>query len=91
MSYGDECCRIEKVANGFTVSMKDPDIVKANRKRENTKEPSPGRWQDPNKSFVFENVEDVLTFLQKTLPKALPADEYGSTFTKALQETDSDD
>jgi hypothetical protein len=91
MSYGEECCRIEKVANGFTVSMKDPDIVKANQKRNSGKSNSLGMWKDPHKSFVFDSVEEVLTFLQKTLPKALPSDEFGSTFTQALKETDSDD
>lgn len=91
MGYGEECCRIERAANGYTVSMKDPEVVKANQKRDSTKGPTLGVWKDPNKSFVFESIEDVLTFLQKTLPKALPIDEFGSTFSQALKETDSDD
>lgn len=92
MGYNDDCCRIERAANGYTVSMKDPEIVKANNKRSESEKYAIGTpWKDPNKSFVFETVEDVLMFLQKTLPKALPIDEFGSTFTKALKETDDDD
>lgn len=87
---GDECCRIERAANGFTVTLRDPEIVKQNRASDGpSKRPMP--YRDPNVSYVFDSVEKVLTFLEKSLAKALPLDEYTTTFTKALKETDDDD
>jgi hypothetical protein len=78
------CCRIERVKNGYTVEMKDPKIVKQNQASSN--KPSP--WKDPNVEYVFQTLEQVLDFLKANLDKALPTDDYTTSFDKALTETD---
>jgi hypothetical protein len=85
------CCRIERAANGFTVEMKDPKIVAQNNKRAGKSGEVTGIWKDPNVEYVFKNVEEVLAFLGKALPTAMPLDEYETTFSKALTETEDDD
>lgn len=73
--------KIEKAANGYEVEMTDPKIAAANAK--------PGaRWRDPEVSFVFKTVEEVLGFLKTNLDKAVPIDEYGTSFDAAAKEED---
>lgn len=72
----DYCCRIERAANGYEVSLTDPKIAKENRS-------SKGGWRDPNIKYVFEDIGDVLAFLKTNLDKALMKDEYSSTFDAA--------
>lgn len=76
------CVRIERAANGYTVSADDPKIVAANKKRDNSKGPYEP-YQDPSKEYVFKTMKEVTTFLEKNLDKALPADEYSSSFDLA--------
>lgn len=80
------CCRIERVKNGYTVEMKDPKIVKQNAA--NRDKPAP--WKDPNVEYVFQTLEQVLEFLKTNLDKALPMDDYTTSFDKALAEEDDD-
>lgn len=80
----DYCCRIERAKNGYTVEMKDPKIVKQN----DANRDKPGPWKNPNVEYVFQTMDQVLTFLKANLDKALPTDEYTSSFDKALTETD---
>jgi bifunctional DNase/RNase len=75
--------RIKRLANGYTISVDDPKIEAANRKR---KDSVP--WVDPTREFVFANVADVLEWLEKNLDKALPDDDFDSSFTAALLEDD---
>jgi hypothetical protein len=88
--YGSSCTiRINKLANGFTVSMTDPEIVKANKKREEKRKPdSPyPPWRDPEVTMAFEDADSVITFLKDNLDKAMPNDDdYETSFTKALKE-----
>ncbi len=70
-------CRvvIERVANGYEVEVSEPasdskDVMMIDRKKE----------------YVFKTVDEVLTFLNKNLDKALPADEYDSAFDAAVAE-----
>lgn len=87
----ENVCRISRAQNGFTVSMRDPAIEEANRKRDlSTKSAVPTPWRDPHVEYVFEDVESVLKFLKKTLPTAMTLDEYSSTFDKAMAESDDD-
>lgn len=82
---GEYCCSIERLANGYEVEITDPKIVKENRSS------SPNRpWRNPKKSYGFKTVEEVLTFLKANLDKALPEDDYGSTFNLAAQEMDEE-
>lgn len=72
--------RIERQnSGGFEVSLTDPEIDARNR---NSKED----WQDPCVEYSFKTWDEVSTFLDKVVDKALPADEYGSTFDKAAKE-----
>ena len=75
---GEYCCRIERLKNGYEVELKDPKLVKANR--------GPGAYRDPMVSYAFNTVEDVLKFLKKNLDKALPDDEFSSSFDEAATE-----
>ena len=75
--------RIERAVNGYEVEMTDPKI-RAENMKPNTK------WRDPEVSFVFKTVKEVTDFLVANLDKALPMDEYETSFTKALKEGDDD-
>lgn len=79
-----ECkVRIERMANGYEVEITDPAIVKANA---STK----GGWRDPCVSYAFKTVPEVMAFLEKNLDKALPQDDYSSSFDKAMKEEDDE-
>jgi len=78
----DTVVRIERARNGFTVEMRDPEIEKKNQ----TDTGVPSKYVDPYVSFVFETVDDVLTFLKENLEKAMPLDEFSSSFDDAMKE-----
>lgn len=81
-------CRvvIERKMNGYEVEVTDPEI-----KAKNEGPISIGKYRSAEKEYVFKTVDEVLTFLTKNLDKALPADEYDSSFDEALTEEDDDD
>lgn len=87
---GESVCRIEKHTNGFEVSCRDPEIVKANQKRDAMKydDPKRGQWQDPNQTFVFKTADEVLKFLKTNLPKLVPEPDYDTSFDIASNEID---
>ena len=92
MSY-DCCVRIERLANGYTVCVKDPAIVKANNKRGNGDGPcAPSK--DPERQYAFKTITEVNAFLTKNLDKALPAsvaeDSFETTFDKAAAAASKD-
>lgn len=76
--------RIERAVNGYEVEMTDPKIAAENRKPNS-------RWKDPEVCFVFKTVEEVLGFLKSNLDKALPMDEYETSFDAALKESEDDE
>ena len=79
--------RIERLANGYTVRMTDPTIVAKNKKRDTRKPRDPYvSYQDPEVTLAFETPKAVMKFLQENLEKALPMDEFETSFTKALKE-----
>ncbi len=78
--------RIERAANGYEVCVTDPEIVAANRKAK-----TEGPWRDPEREYVFKTLKEVLDFLDKNLDKALPADEFDSSFAAALAESEEED
>lgn len=82
------CCRIERLKNGYEIEMKDPEIVKANQKPRKGSEPY--TYRDPYVSYAFTKIEDVLTFLKKNLDKALPDDEYDTSFDAAVASDDDE-
>lgn len=81
-------CRvvIERVANGYEVEVTDPKIRAKNRGPQSIDEP----YRSSEKEYVFKTVEEVLAFLTKNLDKALPADEYDSSFDEAAAEDDDE-
>lgn len=79
-------CRIERVSNGYTVRVDDPKIRAANRKPGRT-----GEWKDPTREFAFKNIKEVLGFLEKNLDKALPADDFETSFDLASAAEDDND
>lgn len=83
-------CRIERLNNGYEVELTDPAIVAANKKRDNSKGPYTP-WRDPKVGYVFKTVKEVTDFLSKNLDKALPLDEYGSSFDDAVAEASEDE
>jgi hypothetical protein len=80
-------CRvvIERKVNGYEVEVTDPEI-----KAKNKGPISLGDYKSAEKEYVFKTVDEVLTFLTKNLDKALPADEYDSSFDEALAEDEDD-
>jgi hypothetical protein len=74
------CVTIDRIANGYTVSMRDPKLVKKNQK--------PGPWVDPCKKYSFDTLEKTLDFLKKNLDKALPEEDYDTAFETASAEAD---
>ena len=83
--------RIERAANGYTVSMTDPKIEAANRKRDMSGKGSMAPYIDPHKEYVFTDLKAVMTFLTANLDKALPAVDYDSAFELASEEADEED
>lgn len=88
--YGDCRVRIGRAANGYTVSMRDPKIEAANRKRDTSRVVS-GPYIDPEKEYVFTDIKAVMTFLTANLDKALPKVDYESSFDLASTEAEADD
>ena len=83
-----EIVRIERAKNGFTVEMRDPKIDEQNRKRRNGKDDEEVdiEHRSPFVSYVFESVEAVLAFLGENLEKAMPLDEFETSFKEAVKE-----
>lgn len=75
----DCICRIEKAENGFEVEILD-DEVQAKNQDPKSKAP----WVDPWKSYLFNDIDGVVKFLQEKLPKLTPesdAEVFKNTFT----------
>lgn len=73
--------RLERQGAGYQVHVTDPEIENANRA--DSKLP----WKDPVSEYNFETWDQVKTFLDKIIDKALPADEFSRAFDKAAKET----
>lgn len=82
------CIRIERATNGFTVAMTDPKIEAANNNAEIKRN---GKWKNPTKEYVFETWAATIAFVTKNGEKALPADDYDSTFDLAASAGDNGD
>lgn len=86
---GECTVRIERLKNGYEVEMKDPEIVKANAKPSKGSSFTP--YKNPNVGYVFKTVDEVLAFLKANLEKALPEDDFGSSFDEAVSAEGDDD
>lgn len=80
-----DICKIERLANGYEVEVTDPKIAAANKKSKM------GGWKDPKVSYAFKTIKEVLAFLEKNLDKALPLDEYESSFDMAAKDEEEDE
>lgn len=83
---GYDCIRIDRARSGFNVTVTDPDIVKANQRRDRNSGASLGPWQDPQIEYSFEDKAAVLKFLDKAIDVALPEDAFTSAFDKLAKE-----
>jgi len=79
VSY-DNCVKIEKAVNGYTVEVQDPKVVKQNAK--------PGAYKDPSRCIVFTDKKALAKWLDTDLDKYLGEDEYSSSFATAVAEKD---
>ncbi len=77
-------CRIEKLVNGYEVSLMDPKIEKQNR--ESRGKDSDYSWRDPMRGYAFETAEGVLKFLGDNLDKIEMPDDYTSSFKIAAKD-----
>lgn len=84
--YGDCTIRIKRHQNGYTVYITDPAKVKANQERDRKSDGACAPWQDPEVSYAFSTSKEVTDFITENIDKALPVDEYSSTFDKAAKE-----
>jgi hypothetical protein len=88
--YGDCSINIERTQNGYLVRMTDPKLVEQNNKRDKGSDCcSP--WQDPQVKYSFEDKQGVIDFITSNIDKALPVDEYSSTFDKEAKKVSKDD
>lgn len=79
---------IERMQNGYEVSLSDPKIVKANNTRDkNGYTP----YRDPTVEYAFKTVDEVLSFLKENLDKALPKDGFSSAFDAAVAQATGED
>jgi hypothetical protein len=87
MSYD---CRvvIERVANGYTVCVKDPKIVKQNSEKN-------ANYKDPERLYYFSSGDKALEFIENNLDKALPEynpdPSFDTAFDKAAKEVEKEE
>lgn len=85
--YNDCTIRIERLQNGYTVRMTDPEIRKKNHERDKGDGCCSPAWEDPDVSYAFTTKEEAIKFITENIDKALPEDEYSSSFDKAVKGT----
>lgn len=86
-SMSDFDIRIEKTISGYELRLRDPEIVQANKDRDKNASKNGGvypDWKDPCREFVLKDKKALLAFLDKNIDKALPADDYESSFDAAV-------
>lgn len=76
--------RINRLQNGWTVSITDPKIVEENDKRDSKGGCS--TWRDPSVTYTFDDINKGIDFIKENIEKAFPKDEFSSTFDKAAKE-----
>jgi hypothetical protein len=87
--YGEGEIRIKKLTNGYSVYYSDPDVVKANDKRDmSSKGGMP--YRSPEREMAFKDVESLTMFLRKNIDKLCSHDDYETSFSAAVMEQDDD-
>ena len=86
----DDGIRIKKLTNGYSLYFRDPEIVKANQSRDTSaKESKP--YRSPEREMAFKDVGEVTAFLTKHLEKMCKAEDYETSFSKAVMESEDGD
>lgn len=78
----DTLLRIEKMANGYEVEIRDAAITAENAKPRSS-------WQDPMKGYAFKTAAEAGAFVTAVLDKLSPLDgedEYAAAFKAATTE-----
>jgi hypothetical protein len=88
--YG-EGIRIKKLTNGYSLYFRDPEIVKANQSRDLSTKATSKPYREPEREMAFKNVKELTTFLNAHLEKLCAADDYETSFSKAVMESEDDD
>lgn len=78
---------IKRMQNGYTVRITDPAIVKANAERDKAAKGDCVPWRDSQVSYAFTTSAEVLEFLKNNIDKAMPDDEFSSTFDAAVKDS----
>jgi len=82
--------RIKKLTNGYSLYFRDPEIVKANQARDlSTRNNKP--YRDPEREMAFKNAKELTTFLNTNLEKLCVAEDYETSFSNAVMESEDDD
>lgn len=76
--------RIEKLENGYEVSICDPKITAANSKPKSN-------WQDPWKEYAFTTADEVKNFVGEILDKLKPPPDADEEYSSAFAEATKDD
>lgn len=80
---GDDVLRVEKLENGFEVSICDPSIMEKNQKPKSV-------YESPWKGYAFTTAEEVIAFITKHLSSLKPPpdadEEYDQAFSAATKE-----
>lgn len=92
---GETIIRVEKLQNGYSVSLDDPKVVKANRSRDTSVEGSKKGdytpWRDPRVTYAFKDGAAAAKFIAENIDKIVPdSDDFDCSFDKAAMEADSD-
>lgn len=74
--------KIERAKNGYEVEMCDPKIKEKNESQKGVG----SEYRDPYVSFVFKTVDEVMAFLEENLEKAVPMDDFETSFNEAVKE-----
>ncbi len=74
MYGGDEFLRVSRFDNGFLVEIKDPGIVKYNKKNDSVDDYKKRKpYRDPWRTFVFPTAQKAQAFMAANLDKAIVA------------------
>lgn len=76
--YGDDVVRIERLENGYEVSVIDEKIQENNRKPKSC-------YEDPWRSYAFENAAGVVKFLESVLDKISKPPKADAVFGEAFK------
>ena len=89
--YGEGKIHIKKLTNGYALYFRDPEIVKANRERDYSTSKPNKPYREPEREMAFKTSKELTEFLAKNIDKMCAEDDYETSFTKALTESNNDD